>query len=71
LGIALKLSRTGAAALIASDAVALNWITVTQTHRSVAEGDIFSVKGSGRFRLKTIGNQSKKGRYHITIEKFL
>ena len=71
LGIALKLSRAKAADLIASEAVALNWITVMQTHRVVAEGDIFSVKGAGRFRLKIIGNQSKKGRYHITIEKYL
>ena len=71
LSIALKVSRAVAAEYILSDNVQVNWIAVTQVSHRLSENDIFSVKGFGRFRLSKIGNLSKKGRQHITIEKFL
>ncbi|MCL2838827.1 MAG: YlmH/Sll1252 family protein [Oscillospiraceae bacterium] len=71
LGLALKMSRSSAAEYITSERVQVNWAVETSLSHRIDEGDIFSVKGKGRFRLKTIGNLSKKGRYHITIEKYL
>ena len=71
LGLALKISRSSAAEYITSERVQVNWAIETSLSHRIDEGDIFSVKGKGRFRLKSIGNLSKKGRYHITIEKFL
>jgi len=71
LAVALKVSRGIAAEYITAENVQVNWVMVAQVSHRVAENDIFSVKGFGRFRLKTIGNLSKKGRQHILIEKYL
>ena len=71
LSVALKVSRSKASEYITSENVQVNWENVASVTRKMSENDIFSVKGFGRFRLKTIGHQSKKGRYHITIEKYL
>lgn len=33
-------------------------------------GDVFSVRGYGKFRIDTMDGVSRKGRYHITIQKY-
>ena len=71
LSVALKVSRSAAAELIAGGLVHVNWELALQTTRLIVAGDIFSVKGFGRFRLGTIGSLSKKGRHHIVVEKYL
>jgi len=71
LGVALKVSRSRAAELISAGVVVVNWEIATSVAKLVSSGDVFSVKGFGRFRLSEIGGLSKKGRQYVTIEKYL
>ncbi len=70
LANALRLSREKTAELIKSRGVMLNRIEVFNPALKVAEGDVFSVRGFGKFELYEIGGQSKKDRVFITIRKF-
>ena len=35
------------------------------------EGDVFSVRGKGKFVLQCIGETGRKGNIHITIKKYI
>ena len=71
LGVALKVSRSRAAELISAGVVVVNWEIAASVAKLVSSGDVFSVKGFGRFRLSEIGGLSKKNRTYVTIEKYL
>ena len=57
--------------MIRSGIVTLNYQEVLQPDKILKAGDVFSVRGYGKFRLKEVGEPTKKGRLHITIEQFL
>lgn len=57
--------------MIRSGIVTLNYQEVLQPDKLLKAGDVFSVRGHGKFRLKEVGEPTKKGRLHITIEQFL
>ena len=71
LKTALHLKRELCAELISRQLVTVNYQEVTEVSRQMKEGDIFSVRGYGKFCLKTISAPTKKGRLHIMIEKYL
>lgn len=71
LGVALKTSRSRAAELIQSGAVSLNWEEIQSVSKGLSSGDIISVKGKGRFKLSEIGGLTRKGRYAITVERYI
>lgn len=71
LSVALKTSRSKAAELICGGAVSLNWEETDSVSKTVCEGDMISVKGKGRFKVKRIGDLTKKGRYAAVIEKYI
>ncbi len=71
LKIALHLSREACTELISRQLVTLNYQEVTQNSRYLKSGDIFSVRGYGKFQLKSISMPTKKNRLHIVIEKYL
>ncbi len=71
LRTALNTGRGACAEYIRSGLVALNYCQVQDISCTVAEGDVFSVRGHGKFRVSELSGPTKKGRLHITIEKFL
>lgn len=71
LSLALKTSRAKAAELITGGAVSLNWNEELSVSKSVCEGDVLSVKRFGRFKVGSIGDLTKKGRYKAVILKYV
>ena len=45
-------------------------MTENSASGKMEEGDVFSVRGFGKFRLKEIGGLTKKGRIRICVEKY-
>lgn len=71
LAIALGTSREKAARLIRSVGIAVDHIVKYSPDTKLAAGSGFSVKGHGKFLLKSIDGVSKKDRIHITVCKFV
>lgn len=71
LRTALNTGRNACAEFIRGGLVSLNYVQVQDVSCHVAEGDVFSVRGHGKFRLSELSGPTKKGRLHITIEKYL
>lgn len=63
-------SRSNAVQLIRGGAVEINHIPSTKPHEPVYEGDTFSVRGYGKFRLQKIGEQSRKGRTFVSYLQY-
>ncbi len=70
LSNALKTSREKVQKLIRAKGVVLNHIEVFESSAEVCEGDVFSVRGYGKYILSKVGGVSKKDRTFITISKF-
>lgn len=66
-----NLSREKASQLIRSGQVSLNFFEVDEISHPVAEGDIFSIRGYGRFVLSHVGGLSQKGRLHLTGHQYV
>lgn len=64
------LSRTAAAELIAAGAVSLNYAPCTKPDAAVKEGDVLSVRGSGKGRVLELGGVSRKGRLFVKTGKY-
>lgn len=71
LHVMLRDSRARAAQLIETGAVSVNHAPCLSVSRLLAEGDVISVRGSGRYALRQVGHLSKKGRIFITVAKFV
>ncbi len=71
IGAALKTSRTGAVEVIRSKRVAVNWQETDDTALKLKGGDVFSVRGKGRFKLTEEVNETRKGRLGICIERYI
>ena len=70
LAAMLRISRGQACELIRAGRVELNHIPVTAPHTDVFEGDVFTVRGAGRFRLEELGGKSRKDRLFITFFQY-
>ena len=66
-----SLSRTRAAELIRSGRVQVNHQDCLKADRTVAQGDVLTVRGLGRCVLREVGGLSKKGRTAVTLERYL
>ena len=66
-----SLSRSKAAALIASGKVALNHRECLKADRPVAEGDVLTCRGLGKCVVKEVPGQSKKGRTMLVLERYV
>lgn len=65
LAAMLNCSRTIASDLIRAGKVEIGHIPVNAAHAPVYEGDIFTVRGKGRFKLQSLGGKSRKDRLFI------
>jgi len=70
-GAMFGLSRTAAAELIRMGGVSLNYAPCERPDAPVKPGDILSLKGHGKGRLKAVGGRSKKDRLFVETEVFL
>lgn len=68
---ACKISREKAASLIRSGAVTSGGIAVSSVSLNIAAGEVFSVKGYGKFIFSHFGDVTKKGKNHALIKKYL
>ncbi len=68
---ALRTSRSVAATAISEGRVFVNWVQVESSSHKIKPGDVFSVRGAGRFRLSEETRETKKGRISIYIEKMI
>lgn len=64
-------SRSKAASLIEHERVSVNHEIVCDTSKKISEGDLLSVKGSGRFRINSFGAKTRSDRIHISAEKYI
>ena len=65
LAAMLNCSRSVACDLIRAGRVEIRHIPVTAPHAPVYEGDIFTIRGKGRFKLQRLGGKSRKDRLFI------
>ncbi len=71
LSCAIKTSREKTCELIRTKGVVLNHMEVFEPSTKMTEGDVFSVRGRGKYILAEIGGVSKKDRIFITVNKFI
>lgn len=71
IAAALRTSRSVAATAISEGRVFVNWVQVESSSHKIKPGDVFSVRGAGRFRLCEETRETKKGRISIYIEKMM
>ena len=64
-------SRSDMQELIRSEKASVNWIAINSVSSTINEGDILSLKGSGRGKLIGVGGTTKKGRLVITVGRYV
>ncbi len=69
--LAAKMSRSQAVLLIKSAGIDINYKKVFSPSEILNCGDVFGITGYGKFKLEEIGNETKKGRIHIKINKYI
>lgn len=70
-GEAFHLARGKVQTLIDAEKATVNWNIITNTSHLLKEGDMVSLRGFGRFRIKSIGGKTKKDRIGLEIEKYV
>lgn len=71
LSLVLHLSREKAKAIISSKGVVINHMLTYNADAMLNESDVFSVKGYGKFVVKSVNGISKKNRFHVTMCKYI
>ena len=66
----LHQSRDHASGLVRSERVQINHRLCSNVSAQLEEGDLVTIRGTGRFRVEEIGGQSKKGRVFVTCIKY-
>lgn len=71
VSVATGLSREKSASLIKGGNVTVMYNVVETPSYQMSEGEIFSVRGSGKFIFFSVNGKTKKDRIHITIKKYI
>lgn len=66
-----NVDRASAQRLVRSGLTQVNARAVDNPSREIAQGDILSIRGHGRFLLAQVRGRTKKNRIHITFEKYI
>ena len=66
-----RCSRGKANELLSQERVLLNHEIIEKSSKEVKENDIVTIRGKGRFVIKSIVGNSRKGRLFIEVEKFI
>lgn len=67
---AFGISRGSSASAISGGRVFVNGRETTAPSTAVKEGDVISLRGTGKVRLKEIGGLTKKGRIQVALERY-
>ena len=70
LAAMLHCSREEAAQLVRTGKVQANHLEMTSPHAAIYEGDIFTIRGKGRFQLESIGGKSRRDRIFIQYYQY-
>lgn len=70
VSLAAGVSRERSASLIKGGYAAVMYETVQSVSYQLSVGDIFSVRGYGKFILYSVNGKTKKDRIHITVKKY-
>lgn len=70
VSMAAGISRERSAMLIKGGNVSVMYSVETSASYQLSEGDIFSVRGYGKFILHSVNGKTKKDRIHITVKKY-
>ena len=68
---AIRESREKASGFIKNGNVLLNYLVCENLSCQVKEGDVFSVKGFGKFYIVEVGGVSKRGKLFIKVNKYI
>ena len=68
---AANISRAQSSALISDGLVKLNHRVITKTAEKVKEGDLLSIRGSGRFLVHSFDGETRKNRMHVTLKQYI
>jgi len=71
ISLAFRLSRSSVIPMIEGGLVFVNGRLVVKSSFAPAEGDIISVRGTGRFRFESSHGESKKGRIRVTVSRYV
>lgn len=71
ISLALRISREKASTLIIGGSAEINHLKTESPKKIMETGDKFSVRGYGKFLLRSIDGTSKKDRLHITVCKYI
>lgn len=71
VGAAFNLSRNNALKYIRGDKAKLNWELCVRPDAVLQEGDVVSVRGKGKFKIKAITGSTRKGRTGVIINKYI
>lgn len=66
-----KCSRGKANEMLAQERILLNHEIIQKSSKEVKENDMITVRGKGRFVVKSIVGNSRKGRLFVEVEKFI
>lgn len=67
----IRTSRAKALAIIKEERVFVNHELIVKGSKEVKENDIITVRGKGRFKIKEIINNTRKGNLVLEIEKYI
>lgn len=71
LSVAYPLSRSKLTAYIEAGKVFVNGKLITSNGYHLKEQDIISVRGMGRIRFESVLSETKKGRYYVSVRKYI
>lgn len=66
-----RIGRNHAVALISSGKAAINGLPCEKPDKQINAGCKISVRGLGKILLRTVGNQTKKGRISVVIDRYI
>ena len=70
LASGMRTSRAKAAEMIRAGLVSVEHAPEERIDRILAEGQLLSVRGFGRIRLRNVGERTRKDRLPVTLEVF-
>lgn len=71
IGGATKVSRSEALNLFKAKKVTLNGRLCERNSMTLKDGDIFSIRGYGKFKYCGAGNETRKGRVYVKLKKYV
>lgn len=69
--VGFGVSRSSISQDIVAGKIKVNWRNITKTDHSLKKGDVLSGKGRGRVILLDVFDKTRKGRFRVSIQRFI